>query len=166
MKSRAVIAVPGGVLEQESDENLEEELINKTRREFSSDKNLLARFGIWVCRSLKSNAIALVREIPGVKGGFQLVGAGQGQPNRVEALEKLAVPRAQAVLRETGGRMSDCIMISDAFFPFRDTVDRAYTAGIRFIVQPGGSLKDQESIQACDEHEMAMVFTGVRHFRH
>jgi phosphoribosylaminoimidazolecarboxamide formyltransferase/IMP cyclohydrolase len=57
-------------------------------------------------------------------------------------------------------------MISDAFFPFRDTVDRAYTAGIRFIVQPGGSLKDQESIQACDEHEMAMVFTGVRHFRH
>jgi phosphoribosylaminoimidazolecarboxamide formyltransferase/IMP cyclohydrolase len=57
-------------------------------------------------------------------------------------------------------------MVSDAFFPFRDTVDSAYEAGIKYIIQPGGSMKDAESIAACDEHGMAMVFTGTRHFKH
>jgi len=57
-------------------------------------------------------------------------------------------------------------MISDAFFPFRDTVDAAFDAGITAIIQPGGSIKDQESINACDEHGMSMAFTGTRHFRH
>jgi phosphoribosylaminoimidazolecarboxamide formyltransferase/IMP cyclohydrolase len=57
-------------------------------------------------------------------------------------------------------------MASDAFFPFRDNIDEAAKAGVRAIIQPGGSMRDQDSIQACDEHDMAMIFTGVRHFRH
>jgi phosphoribosylaminoimidazolecarboxamide formyltransferase/IMP cyclohydrolase len=97
---------------------------------------------------------------------LQLVGAGQGQPNRIEALKALAVPRAQSVLEVTGGSLGDCVMISDAFFPFRDTVDTAHQFGIRYIIQPGGSIKDNDSIAACDEHGMAMAVTGVRHFRH
>jgi phosphoribosylaminoimidazolecarboxamide formyltransferase/IMP cyclohydrolase len=161
--ARASVAVPGGVLHQSADTGLGEALRAATRRAWPEEHRRLTRFGIAVCRALKSNAIALVREID---GGLQLVGAGQGQPNRIEALEKLAIPRARAVLAQTGGSLADAVMVSDAFFPFRDTVDAAARAGIRWIVQPGGSIKDAESVQACDEQGVAMVFTGVRHFRH
>jgi len=94
------------------------------------------------------------------------VGAGQGQPNRIEALKALAVPRARSVLEATGGDISDCVMVSDAFFPFRDTVETAHESGIRYIIQPGGSIKDNDSIAACDEFGISMAFTGIRHFRH
>jgi len=87
-------------------------------------------------------------------------------PYRIDALKGLAVPRAQSVLRASEGTLGECVMISDAFFPFRDTVDAAHSSGLKFIVQPGGSLKDAESIAACNEHGIAMAFTGVRHFRH
>jgi phosphoribosylaminoimidazolecarboxamide formyltransferase/IMP cyclohydrolase len=126
----------------------------------------LARFGIAVCRALKSNAIAVVREVPGLPGAFQLAGAGQGQPNRIEALGKLALPRAQATLQASSGKIGDCVLVSDAFFPFRDSIDAAHAGGIRFVVQPGGSVRDSEVIEACDEHGIAMAFTGTRHFRH
>jgi phosphoribosylaminoimidazolecarboxamide formyltransferase / IMP cyclohydrolase len=181
--AESMVVVPGGRLFQTTDLGVNEELKSVTRERWPQEKNLLAQFGILVCRALKSNAIALVRELR--TGDFshdhskdhtkdhkeswkilQLVGAGQGQPNRVEALKSLAIPRAQSVLRASEGKLQDCVMISDAFFPFRDTVDTAHAAGIRFIVQPGGSLKDSESIAACDEHGMSMVFTGTRHFRH
>ena len=161
---KSVVAVPGGRLFQTTDLGTEERLLSVTKREWPANKNLLGRFGIAVCRALKSNAIAIVREHP--EGGFQLIGAGQGQPNRVEALKHLAVPRAESVLTHAGGRIEDALMVSDAFFPFRDTVDAAFEAGITAIIQPGGSIKDQESIDACDEHGMMMAFTGVRHFRH
>jgi phosphoribosylaminoimidazolecarboxamide formyltransferase/IMP cyclohydrolase len=161
-----MVVVPGGRLFQTSDLGLSEPLTSVTKTIWPREKETLARFGIAVCRALKSNAIAIVRELPDVEGGYQLVGAGQGQPNRVEALGKLAVPRAQAVLRASEGKLSDCVMISDAFFPFRDTVDAAHAAGLKWIVQPGGSIKDGESISACDEFGMGMVFTGFRHFRH
>jgi len=164
--AESMVVVPGGRLLQTVDRGVEEDLRSVTRRSWPKDKSLLAQFGIAVCRSLKSNAIALVRELKFPAGVFQLVGAGQGQPNRVEALKSLAIPRAQSVLRASEGTLEDCVMVSDAFFPFRDTVDAAHAAGIRYIVQPGGSLKDGESISACDEHGMAMVFTGLRHFRH
>ncbi|MCM2277528.1 MAG: bifunctional phosphoribosylaminoimidazolecarboxamide formyltransferase/IMP cyclohydrolase [Oligoflexia bacterium] len=166
LPTRTALAVPGGMLEQETDVGLAEILDSVTKLPLPEDGEPLARFGIAVCRALKSNAVALVRAIPGLAGGYQLVGAGQGQPNRIEALQALAIPRAQAVLREGGGRLGDCLLVSDAFFPFRDTVDAAHAAGIRMIVQPGGSIKDAESIAACDEHGIAMAFTGVRHFRH
>jgi phosphoribosylaminoimidazolecarboxamide formyltransferase/IMP cyclohydrolase len=163
MPKQTAVAVPGGILHQGADTGIGETLKSMTRAAFPAEKQSLARFGVAVCRSLKSNAIALVREID---QGFQLVGAGQGQPNRIEALQALAVPRARKVLGEASGAMGGVLMVSDAFFPFRDTVDAAFQAGIKQIVQPGGSIKDSESIAACDEHGMAMAFTGVRHFRH
>ncbi len=163
----SLVVVPGATLYQSVDFGIESDLQSMTQLPWPPEKTLLARFGIGVCGALKSNAIALVREIPKYPNGFQLVGAGQGQPNRVEALKNLAIPRAQKVFDTSAdGSLEDCIMISDAFFPFRDTVDVAHQAGIRWIVQPGGSKKDHESIAACNEHGMAMVFTGIRHFRH
>jgi phosphoribosylaminoimidazolecarboxamide formyltransferase/IMP cyclohydrolase len=166
VSKETAVSVPGGTLHQTSDTGLDEELCSVTRAPWPKDKARLSKFGIAVCRALKSNAIALVREYPGSPGTFQLVGAGQGQPNRIESLKSLAVPRALGVLKSTGGEIGDCIMVSDAFFPFRDTVENANEAGIRFIIQPGGSIKDQESVSACDQFGIAMAFTGVRHFKH
>jgi phosphoribosylaminoimidazolecarboxamide formyltransferase / IMP cyclohydrolase len=163
MPVQSTVAVPGGKLTQTTDVGLREDLRSVTKLGWPESKKALSYFGIAVCRSLKSNAIALVREIPGIQGASQLVGAGQGQPNRIEALKALAVPRARGVM---GADLKECIMISDAFFPFRDTVDTAFDSGLRYIIQPGGSLKDSESIAACDEHGVAMAFTGIRHFKH
>ncbi len=160
---QSAVAVPGGRLFQSTDTGVNETLKSVTKTAWPKNFDRLSRFGISVCRALKSNAIALVREIPGIPGASQLVGAGQGQPNRIEALKALAVPRAHSVI---GKDLSSCVMVSDAFFPFRDTVDTAHEAGIRYIIQPGGSLKDGDSIAACDQHGIAMAFTGVRHFKH
>jgi phosphoribosylaminoimidazolecarboxamide formyltransferase/IMP cyclohydrolase len=157
-----VVAVPGGKLFQTSDTGNGEALKSVTKKAWPVERERLSRFGISVCRTLKSNAIALVREIPGMPGSAQLAGAGQGQPNRIDSLKTLAVPRALAM----GAAPSECVMVSDAFFPFRDTVDAAFEAGIRQIIQPGGSMKDAESIGACDQHGITMAFTGVRHFKH
>ena len=162
--AQSTIAVPGGVLIQDTDVALNDPLKPVTNAIWPVEKNQLGLFGIAVTRALKSNAVALVREIS--SGCYQLVGAGQGQPNRIEALEKLAVPRALEVLKSVGGKISECILVSDAFFPFRDTVESAHRAGIRAIIQPGGSIKDSESIAACNESGISMVFTGVRHFKH
>ena len=81
----------------------------------------------------------------------------------IEALKALAVPRAKAVV---GDNLSSCLMISDAFFPFRDGLDAVAELGIKAVIQPGGSKRDAEVIAAADEHGIAMVFTGMRHFRH
>lgn len=166
LPAQMTVAIPGGTLTQTTDVGLGDPLKAVTRAPWPAHLERLSRFGIAITRSLKSNALSLVREIPGQPGALQLVGTGQGQPNRVEALERLAIPRARAVLKETGGELRDCLLVSDAFFPFRDTVDLSHQAGLRYIIQPGGSIKDAESIAACDEHGMAMAFTGVRHFRH
>jgi phosphoribosylaminoimidazolecarboxamide formyltransferase / IMP cyclohydrolase len=159
----STVDVPGARLVQTTDLGIHETLTSVTKKPLPKDQERLARFGIVVCRALKSNAISLVREIG---GALQLIGAGQGQPNRIEALEKLAAPRANRVLAETGGVIGDAILVSDAFFPFRDTIDAAHAVGIRKVIQPGGSIKDADSIAACDEHGIAMAFTGIRHFRH
>jgi phosphoribosylaminoimidazolecarboxamide formyltransferase/IMP cyclohydrolase len=92
-----------------------------------------------------------------VKNGVT-VGVGPGQTNRVGA--------AQIALAQAGEKAKGSILASDAFFPFRDTVDLAAKYGVRAIIQPGGSIKDEESIEACNQHGIAMVFTGVRHFKH
>ena len=164
------VTVPGGrivqTLDSSSNRVADEVLRTVTETPWPGDKSILAKFGIIVCKGLKSNSIAIVREVRGISGSMQLVGAGQGQPNRVEALEKLAIPRANNTLKADSGRLEECVLISDAFFPFRDTVDVAHATGIRYIVQPGGSIRDKDSISACNEHKIAMVFTGVRHFRH
>jgi phosphoribosylaminoimidazolecarboxamide formyltransferase/IMP cyclohydrolase len=100
---------------------------------------------------VKSNAIVYATS-------DQLVGVGAGQTSRVDAV-RIAGMKAQL---PTAG----CVMGSDAFFPFRDGIDLAAQAGITAVIQPGGSLKDDEAIRAADEHGMAMLFTGMRHFRH
>ena len=104
--------------------------------------------------SVKSNAIVLVRD-------GATIGIGAGQMSRVDAAF-LAVHKATTAGHETTGS----VLGSDAFFPFRDGVDQAAEAGVSAIVQPGGSVRDAEVIEAADEHGIAMVFTGKRQFRH
>lgn len=104
-----------------------------------------------VAKHVKSNAIVLA------KGGM-VVGVGAGQMSRVDSVHMAA--------RKAGDRARGSVLASDAFFPFRDNIDEAAKAGVTAIVQPGGSMRDQQSIDACDEHDIAMIFTGVRHFRH
>lgn len=108
-------------------------------------------FAMKVCKHVKSNAIVLV------KNG-QTVGIGAGQMSRVGA--------AKIAIEQAGDKAKDSVMASDAFFPFRDTVDTAAKAGVKGIVQPGGSMKDQESTVACNEHGIAMMMSGVRYFKH
>jgi phosphoribosylaminoimidazolecarboxamide formyltransferase/IMP cyclohydrolase len=108
-------------------------------------------FGWKVCKHLKSNAIVFTRR-------DRTIGIGAGQMSRVDSV-KLAIIKA-------GTSLAGCIMASDAFFPFRDGVDAAAQAGITAVIQPGGSIRDQEVVQAVDDHNMAMVLTGMRHFRH
>lgn len=108
----------------------------------------------WIVRHLKSNAIALVKD-------QKLVGTGMGQTSRVDALNH-AIAKAQAF----GHSLEGAVMASDAFFPFPDCVEIAHRAGISAVIQPGGSVRDQESIDYCDRAGMAMAFTGRRHFKH
>ncbi|MGZ3713016.1 MAG: hypothetical protein ACXVBE_14725, partial [Bdellovibrionota bacterium] len=158
LKERMLRSVYGGVLIQEEDEGLDEEFKAVTKLPFPDEKLALASFGVMATKHLRSNAIALVREH---KGNFQLVGAGMGQPNRIDSIKSLAGPRAAAK-----GKVQDLILISDAFFPFADGIEAAAELGIKFIVQPGGSIRDEEVIAAADNAGIAMVFTGRRHFRH
>jgi phosphoribosylaminoimidazolecarboxamide formyltransferase/IMP cyclohydrolase len=89
------------------------------------------------------------------------IGVGAGQMSRVNSARIAAIKAEQAGLAVAGA-----VMASDAFFPFRDGIDTAATHGISVVIQPGGSMRDEEVIRAADEHGMAMIFTGVRHFRH
>ena len=111
-----------------------------------------------VVKSVKSNAILIA------KGGAG-IGMGPGQPNRVDSA-LLACQRAEDAAERMGLGAGGFACASDAFFPFRDNVDVLAAHGVTAIIQPGGSVRDEESIQACDEHGIAMVFTGHRHFRH
>jgi phosphoribosylaminoimidazolecarboxamide formyltransferase/IMP cyclohydrolase len=107
-----------------------------------------------VVKHSKSNTIVLARN-------RQLIASGVGQTSRVDALRQ-AIAKAGSFGFETAG----AVMASDAFFPFPDCVEIANEAGIRVVVEPGGSVKDQDSIDFCDKSGMAMVFTGIRHFKH
>ena len=109
------------------------------------------RFGVRVCEQVKSNAIVLVQ-------GTATVGIGPGQTSRVEAV-RIATRRA-------GDKSEGSVLVSDAFFPFKDGIEQAAAAGVSAIVQPGGSIRDQEVIDEADSHGIAMLFTGHRLFRH
>jgi phosphoribosylaminoimidazolecarboxamide formyltransferase / IMP cyclohydrolase len=154
-------SVSGGLLIQDEDDGPDAEFRNVTNAIFDQNKMNLAKFGVMACKHLKSNAIALVTENP--DGSFWLTGAGMGQPNRLDSLRQLTIPRFNL---KDGLRMEDSVLISDAFFPFRDSIDAAKEYGTRYIVEPGGSIRDQEVIDACNESGIAMLFTGRRHFRH
>ena len=104
-----------------------------------------------VAKHVKSNAIVLARD-------NQLLGMGAGQPNRVTSVH--------LALRAAGERAEDCVLASDAFFPFPDNIELAAKGGVTAIVQPGGSIRDDEVIAEADKAGIAMMFTGVRHFRH
>ncbi len=104
-----------------------------------------------IVRHVKSNAIAVTRD-------RSLCGAGAGQMSRVDSVE--------IALQKAGDRARGAVLASDAFFPFPDSIQRAAEAGIAAIIQPGGSKKDDEVIEACNEHGLPMIFTGRRHFKH
>jgi phosphoribosylaminoimidazolecarboxamide formyltransferase/IMP cyclohydrolase len=145
-----------GTLVQERDIKTEsrEDIKMVTDTKPSEDQIDDLLFANKIVKHVKSNAIVLVKN-------KQLIGAGMGQPNRVDAL-KQAIEKA----RRFGFSTEGAVMASDAFFPFHDTVKTAFDAGVSAVIQPGGSIRDQESIDFCNENGMAMVFTGIRHFKH
>jgi len=122
-----------------------------TVRKPTDEEYAACSFAWKVCKHVKSNAIVYAR--PG-----QTVGIGAGQMSRVDSV-KLAAMKAQMPIK-------GCVMASDAFFPFRDGLDAAVQAGITTVIQPGGSIRDAEIIRAADEQGVAMIMTGMRHFRH
>jgi phosphoribosylaminoimidazolecarboxamide formyltransferase / IMP cyclohydrolase len=154
-------SISGGMLIQDEDEGGDSEFRNVTHATFDERRMSLAKFGIAACKNLKSNAIALVSE--NSDGSFWLTGAGMGQPNRLDSLRWLAIPRFNM---KEGPDIKASVLVSDAFFPFRDSVEAANESGVRYIVQPGGSIRDKEVIEACNEYGIAMLFTQRRHFRH
>ena len=170
--------INGGMLVQDRDASLIEKWEVLTKLVFPEQKRALAEFGIKLCKHVKSNAIVIVYEY--APGFYTELGMGAGQPNRIDSTRKLALAKAREnmeALRIARGAnvgisifqneiFGESVMVSDAFFPFPDNVEVAAEAGIRYIVQPGGSKKDQESIEACDRLGVAMAFTHMRHFRH
>ena len=162
------------LLLQTVDRKLFEKTETVTDISMEIDEALLG-FGLLAVRQLKSNAIAIVRRL--ANGDFQLLGMGCGQPNRVNSTQ-LAIKRAHDNLRaEFSGpahqvdayieeQMGEALLVSDAFFPFPDNVELAGAAGIKKIVQPGGSIRDKSVIETCNRLGIAMVFTGLRHFKH
>ncbi len=145
--------VNGGLLVQQTDRvvvDFEElKVVTERQPDPAEMKELL--LAMTVVKHVKSNAIVLAKE-------GQIIGVGAGQMNRVGS--------ARIAYQQAGEKARGSVLASDAFFPFRDTVDEAAKFGIKAIIQPGGSIRDEESIKACNEHGIAMVFTGIRHFKH
>jgi len=168
--------VVGGMLKQDRDAALVEKWEVVTKAQFPEAKKELAMFACKACKHIKSNAIVLAQEYE--SGQYRLIGMGAGQPNRVDSLRKLAATKAEENIRadyEKRGESApngilpefgNLVMVSEAFFPFADSIDAANELGLRYIVQPGGSKRDGEVIEACDKYGIAMAFTGMRHFRH
>ncbi|MGI4874965.1 MAG: bifunctional phosphoribosylaminoimidazolecarboxamide formyltransferase/IMP cyclohydrolase [Janthinobacterium lividum] len=145
-----------GVIEQDADRATEtaQDFRTVTKSAPTADETAALEFAGKICKHTKSNTIVLAR--PG-----QLLASGVGQTSRVDALRQ-AIEKAASF----GFDLHGAVMASDAFFPFPDCVEIAAAAGVRAVVQPGGSIKDQDSIDACDRLGLAMVLTGVRHFKH
>ena len=155
-----VRTVDGGLLVQDLDLACEDAKTFSvpTKRQPTSDELDDLLFAWKVCKTVKSNAILVAKDRMGL-------GMGPGQPNRVDAA-LLACERAEQDCARRGIAAAGLVAASDAFFPFRDNGDTLAAHGVTAIIQPGGSVRDEESIEACNEHGIAMGFTGVRHFRH
>jgi phosphoribosylaminoimidazolecarboxamide formyltransferase/IMP cyclohydrolase len=145
-----------GVLAQDKDSVQEKagDLICKTETQPTSAQVDDLLFAVKLVKNAKSNTIVLAKN-------NQLIGIGCGHTSRIDALHH-AVKKAA----EFGFDLNGAVMASDAFFPFPDCVEVAHKAGIKAVIQPGGSIKDQLSIDYCNAHDLAMVFTGIRHFKH
>ncbi len=166
----------GGMLVQDRDVELNRKWETPTKAVLPKELEGLALFTWKACKHVKSNAIVIGQEY--APGEYTLVGMGPGQPNRIDSNLKLCQPRARENLRRQAEQkgadpvayvsqaLSRCVMASDAFFPFDDNVVAAHEGGIRYVLQPGGSLRDQDVIATADRLGVAMVFTGTRHFRH
>lgn len=143
----------GGMLVQEADVTADPESEWKVVTSKTPDQALLGdlRFGWSIVRHVKSNAIVLAKDT-------SLIGCGAGQMSRVDSVD--------ISIQKAGSRASGAILASDAFFPFADSIHKAATAGIAAIIQPGGSVRDQEVIAAANQHNIPMLFTGRRHFKH
>ena len=122
-----------------------------TKREPTEDELKAMLFGWRVVKHVKSNAIVYC-------GPDRTLGIGAGQMSRIDSA-RLAIQKAKK-------KVTGCVMASDAFFPFRDSIDTAAEAGVWAIIQPGGSIRDEEVNEAANEHNLAMMFTGIRHFKH
>lgn len=170
--------VIGGMLKQTPNRGLFEKWECVTQHPFPVEKQGLAAFTIAACKRTKSNAVTLGYEYQ--PGCYTLLAMGAGQPNRVDSIRKLAVTKARENLRLAydeekpeksfedycRGVFSECVLASDAFFPFPDSITHAAEAGIRYIVSPGGSIRDSEVISEADRLGISLVFTGMRHFNH
>jgi len=145
--------IEGGLLVQNTDFASDDpntwKVVTETQVEEALQQELL--FAWEICRFVKSNAIVLCKD-------RSLVGAGAGQMSRVDSV--------QISIEKAGDRAPGSVLASDAFFPFPDSIHEAAKAGVQAFIQPGGSKRDQEVIDACNEHKLPMIFTGVRHFRH
>lgn len=148
--------ITGGVLIQKSDSSMEDpngwDVVSKRKPTQEELENL--DFAWRVVKWAKSNAIVLTKDL-------KTIGIGTGQPSRVDSVE-ISILKARKHGHETEGS----VLASDAFFPFRDSIDKAKEAGVTAIVEPGGSLRDKEVIEAANEHNITLLFTGTRHFRH
>jgi phosphoribosylaminoimidazolecarboxamide formyltransferase/IMP cyclohydrolase len=149
----AIRFVAGGALVQEADNLPAFHAHWKTVTEAKVSDALWddIHFAWEMVRHVKSNAIVLGRDTA-------LVGVGAGQMSRVDSVE--------IAIRKAGERSAGSVMASDAFFPFPDSIHAAADAGVVAIIQPGGSRRDEDAIEACNQHRIPMVFTGVRHFKH
>ncbi|MGL5121815.1 MAG: bifunctional phosphoribosylaminoimidazolecarboxamide formyltransferase/IMP cyclohydrolase [Plesiomonas shigelloides] len=148
--------VNGGLLVQDRDQSMisAADLTVVTTRQPSEDELRDALFCWKVAKYVKSNAIVYAK-------GNMTIGVGAGQMSRVYSAKIAGIKAADEGLEVKG-----CVMASDAFFPFRDGIDAAAAAGVTCVIQPGGSIRDEEVIQAANEHGMSMLFTHMRHFRH
>ncbi len=144
-------SVRGGILVQGFNDKLADEYESVTEKKVDESQQRDIEFGLKVVKHVKSNAIVVV------KNG-QTLGIGAGQMNRVGS--------CKIALEQAGEKARGAVLASDAFFPMRDSADIAADYGIAAIVQPGGSIRDQESIDACNEKGVAMVFSKIRHFKH
>ena len=147
-------SILNGILEQGSDKGNYSKWEEVGGRETTATEKEDLAFANLVCKHLKSNAIALVKN-------KQLVGKGCGQTSRIDALRH-AIEKAHQFQFDLKG----AVLASDAFFPFNDCVQIAHKAGMEAFIQPGGSVRDKDSIEYCTENKLAMVMTGMRHFRH
>ena len=145
--------IDGGILVQDADTSVLtlDEIKTVTKAVPSDSEIKVMLFGWKVLKHVKSNAILLVKD-------NETIGIGAGQVSRVDAVN--------IALKKAGKRLDNSILCSDAFFPFRDSIDKIANMGIRAVIQPGGSIRDQEVIAACDDHGIAMAFTGRRCFKH
>jgi phosphoribosylaminoimidazolecarboxamide formyltransferase/IMP cyclohydrolase len=146
----------GGILMQESDSSMEDsngwELVSKRAPTQEELENL--DFAWKVVKWAKSNAIVLAKDL-------QTIGIGTGQPSRVDSVE-FSILKA----KKHGHETENSVLASDAFFPFRDSIDKAKEAGVTAVVEPGGSIRDKEVIESANEHNITLLLTGKRHFRH